>query len=79
MEILIGENNNTRSIIRADGEFDIVNIATPGILEPNSWVGFRIAFSNWMVLVFRENDQFPFMACNMQQFYPMNFYGIRSP
>lgn len=79
MEILLGEQNNTRSITLSDGAYETTNISTPGILEANSWTGFRIVFANWMVLVFRENDQFPFLACQMRQFYPMNFYGIRSP
>jgi hypothetical protein len=79
MEILIGENNNTRTITRSDGEWDTTNISTPGILDPTGWTGFRIVFANWMVLVYREHDQFPFIACQMRQFYPMNFYGIRTP
>lgn len=79
MEILLGEHNNTRSIIRRNGEEDVVNIPTPNILDPNSWTGFRVVFVNWMVLVFREGDFYPFMGWNMQEFYPMNFYGIRSP
>lgn len=79
MEILIGENNNTRSIIRRNGDEDVVNIPTPNILNANSWSGFRVVFSNWMVLVFREADEFPFMGVNMRDFYPIRFYGIRTP
>lgn len=79
VEVLIGENNNTRSMIRINGVDDVVSVATPNILDANSWTGFRIVFSNWMVLVFKEVDQFPFMAFNMQEFYTIGFYGIRTP
>lgn len=79
MEILIGESNNTRSIIRRNGVEDVVNISTPNILVADSWTGFRVVFTNWMVLVFREADQFPFMGFNMRDFYPVRFYGIRTP
>lgn len=79
MEILIGINNNTRSVIRRNGDEDVVSVATPGILNPNSWNGFRIAFANWMLLVFREGDEFPFMVFAMREFYPITFYGLRTP
>lgn len=79
IEVLIGENNNTRSFIRINGVDDVVSVATPNVLDGNSLTGFRIAFSNWVVMVFREVDQFPFMAYNMREFYPINFYGIRTP
>lgn len=79
MEILIGVNNNTQSIIRRNGEEDVVIANTPNILTPGVWNGFRIIFSNWVVMVFREGEQFPFMGFNMNEFYPIGFYGIRTP
>lgn len=79
MEILIGVNNNTNSIIRRNGAEDVVVAMTPNILRPGIWNGFRIVFGNWVVLVFREGDQFPFMGYNMEEFYPVEFYGIRTP
>lgn len=79
IEILIGTANNTRSVIRRNGVENVVDISTPGILENASWSGFRVVFANWMVLVFKEGDTFPFMGFNMQEFYPMTFYGIRTP
>lgn len=79
MEILLGEHNNTRSIIRRNGEEDVVNIETRNILNVEGWSGFRVVFVNWMVLVYREGDQFPFMGFNMVDFYPVRFYGIRAP
>lgn len=79
MEILLGVANNTRSIIRINGNTDVVNVSTPNILSEAGWSGFRIALANWMVLVFREADQFPFMGFIVQEFYNVNFYGLRTP
>lgn len=79
IEIHIGTHNNSRSIIRKNGRENVVDISTPEILNAKSWNGFRVVFVNWVVLVFREGDTFPFMAYNMQEFYPMGYYGIRTP
>lgn len=62
-----------------NGSEDVVNISIPGILDAGSWSGFRVVFTNSMVLVFRDGEPFPFMGFNMQEFYPMEFYGIRTP
>lgn len=79
IEVHLGVANNTRSLIRINGNEDVVDVSTPNLLNDAGWSGFRIVFANWMVLVWRETDDFPFMAFNMQQFYPINFYGLRTP
>lgn len=80
IEIFIGIANNTRSAIRRNGEStDVVNIRTPNILEGGRWNDFRVTWANFMVMVFQGNQQFPFMAWNMNEFWPINHYAVRSP
>jgi hypothetical protein len=79
LEIIIGSNNNTRSGIRRNQETtNVVVIPTPGILGSNQWNDFRITWANQVLLVFRDNEQFPFMAFTMSDFFPVGFYGLRS-
>lgn len=66
ISVMIGINNGTRSAIRINGQIDVVDIPTPGVLDPLRWTDFRIVWANWMVLVFRERDTFPFLAYNVQ-------------
>lgn len=79
VSILFGIDNGTRSAIRVDGREDVVSAITPNILEPNRWNDFRIVWANWMILVFRAQQEFPFLVWNMQQFYPFSHYAVRSP
>jgi len=78
IEILIGTTNNTRSVIRVNQETDVVTVPTPNILARNQWNDFRVTWDNQVILVFRGNNTFPFMAYTMQDFYPVNFYGLRA-
>lgn len=78
IEIFIGTENNTRSIIRRNQDINEVNIVTRGILRNNEWTGFRIAWANHAILVFREGEEWPFMGFTMIDFFPVNFYGLRS-
>jgi hypothetical protein len=79
LEIIIGANNNTRSVIRRNQEADVVIVPTPGILTNGQISGFRIVWANHIVLAFREGDEWPFLAYTMQDFYNVNFFGLRSP
>ncbi|KAG5668553.1 hypothetical protein PVAND_016491 [Polypedilum vanderplanki] len=79
IEIIIGAANNTRSIVRRNQETDVAVVPTPGILNENFWNGFRITWANHIVLIFREGDQFPFLAFTMMDFFNVNFYGLRTP
>jgi hypothetical protein len=79
LEISIGTNNNTRSSIRRNQEAtNVVIIPTPGIIRQGEWNDFRITWVNQILLVFRGNDQFPFMSFTMTDFFPVGFYGLRS-
>lgn len=77
-EVLIGISNNTRSAIRIDGQTEVVNISTPNILQDSRWNDFRIIWANWMVVIFRGNERFPFMVYNLESFWPVSNYGIRA-
>ena len=78
IEILIGTANNTRSVIRINEETDVVTVPTPNAIVPNQWNDFRVTWANQNVLVFRGNEQYPFMSYTMQDFFPVNFYGLRA-
>ncbi|XP_037025245.1 leucine-rich repeats and immunoglobulin-like domains protein 2 isoform X8 [Bradysia coprophila] len=78
IEIFIGSANNTRSVIRVNEETDVVTVPTPNAIQQNQWNDFRVTWANQNVLVFRSNETFPFMSYTMQQFFPVNFYGLRA-
>jgi Farnesoic acid 0-methyl transferase len=78
IEVLIGISDNTRSAIRRNGT-DVVNISTPNILQSDVGNVFRISWTNFVILVFRGAEQFPIMAYSMEDIFPVNFYGIRTP
>ncbi|KAG5666160.1 hypothetical protein PVAND_017639, partial [Polypedilum vanderplanki] len=78
IEIFIGAANNTRSIIRRNQETDVVTVPTPGIIRADQWNGFRITWANHAILVWREGEEWPFMGFTMTDFFPVNFYGLRS-
>lgn len=80
IEIFIGIANNTRSAIRRNGEAtDVVNIRTPSILGDGDWSDFRVVWSNFMILVFKGGEEFPFMVWNVNEFWLITHYAIRSP
>jgi hypothetical protein len=76
-DVLIGVSNNTRSAIRINSQNEVVNVSTPNILQAGRWNNFRVVWANFMVLVFKDNDIFPFMVYNMESFIPIAHYGIR--
>lgn len=78
IEIFIGTTNNTRSVIRVNDETVVATVPTPNIILQNQWNDFRVTWVNHNILVFRGNDPFPFMSFTMQDFFPVNFYGLRS-
>lgn len=78
IEIFIGIANNTRSIIRRNGDEDVVNISTPNILVSGRFNDFRVLWANFMISIFRGNEQFPFMVWNMDELWPINNYALRT-
>ena len=79
VEIHIGGNNNTISAIVRNQNIQVVNIPTPNIIRRGQSTGFRITWSNHVILVTREDQTYPFMAYTMEDWYSVNFYGLRSP
>lgn len=57
----------------------VVNASTPSILNPLEYRNFRITWVNQVILVFRGNDEFPFIAHSMEDMNEINFYGLKSP
>lgn len=78
LEIIIGSTNNTRSVIRSNQETDVVTVPTPNFVARGQWTDFRITWANQIVLVFRGNEQYPFMGFTMTHFFPVNFYALRA-
>lgn len=78
IEIFIGSTNNTRSVIRINDETNVVTVPTPNIIRSDQWNDFRVTWAQQNVLVFSGNDTFPFMSYTMQDFVPVNFYGLRA-
>lgn len=78
IEIILGSVNNTRSLIRVNQETDVVIVPTPNIVARNQWNDFRITWANQIILVYSGNSGFPFMGYTMQDFVPVNFYGLRA-
>ncbi|KAJ6641776.1 Leucine-rich repeat-containing protein 15 [Pseudolycoriella hygida] len=78
IEIFIGTSNNTRSIIRMNEETNVVTVPTLNIISPGQWNDFRVTWVSQSILVFYGIDRFPFMAFTMQDFFPVNFYGLRA-
>jgi len=78
IEIIIGTASNSRSVIRRNQETDVVIVPTPNIITRDQWNDFRVTWENRNILVFSGNDTFPFMAYTMQDFYNVNFYGLRA-
>lgn len=78
IEILIGTGNNTRSVIRINQETIVATVPTPNILTRDQWNDFRITWANQIILVFSGNNPFPFLGFTMQDFFNVNFYGLRA-
>lgn len=78
IEIFIGEENNTRSTIRLNQETNVVTLPTPNIIERDQWNDFRITWSYRGIFVYRGNAPFPLMYFYMQEYFPINYYGVRA-
>ncbi|XP_070492483.1 protein artichoke-like [Chironomus tepperi] len=79
VEIIIGARNNTVSTIIRNQDEEVAVARSPNIIRPGQWTGFRVTWANDVILVTREAQNFPFLAYNLQDIYPITFYGLRSP
>lgn len=78
LEIFIGTANNTRSTIRMNQETDVATVPTPNIIRSDQSNDFRVTWVNQAVLVYSGNAAFPFLGFTMQDFFPVDFIGLRA-
>ncbi|KAG4079776.1 hypothetical protein HA402_014907 [Bradysia odoriphaga] len=78
IEIVIGSMNNTKSLIRVNQETVVAIVPTPNIVARDQWNDFRVTWANQVILVYSGNNNLPFMGYTMQDFVPVNFYGLRA-
>jgi len=79
VEIVIGTNNNTLSAVIRNQDTEAVVARSPNIIRPGQWTGLRVTWANHVILVTREEQNYPFLAYNLQDIFPVQFYGLRSP
>ncbi|KAL7013794.1 hypothetical protein ACKWTF_015582 [Chironomus riparius] len=79
IEIIIGAQNNTRTIIQNSQGSIYADVSTPNILDLSQWRTFRVTWVNDVVLVFREDEKFPFIAQTIDRPFMIDFYGLKSP
>jgi hypothetical protein len=79
VEIVIGTNNNTLSTIIRNQDQEVVVANSPNIIRQGWWTGLRITWANHVILVTREGQNYPFLAYNLQDIFPIQFYGLSSP
>ena len=79
VEIVIGTNNNTLSTIIRNQGTRVVTAQSPNIIRQRNWTGLRITWVNNLILVTIEGQDFPFLAYNLEDIFPVQFYGLRSP
>ncbi|XP_070507779.1 carboxypeptidase N subunit 2-like [Chironomus tepperi] len=78
VEIVIGCCNNQRTRIVRNNSTDVAIVLSPGILNLDSWTGFRITWANNVILVYKEGQSYPYIAYTMEDYFQINFFGIRS-
>ncbi|XP_070495311.1 leucine-rich repeat-containing protein 15-like [Chironomus tepperi] len=79
VEIIIGARNNTVSTIVRNQGTEVVVAHSPNIIRAGFWTGLRVTWANHVILVSREGQNYPFLAYNLQDIFPVQFYGISSP
>ncbi|XP_070501428.1 carboxypeptidase N subunit 2-like [Chironomus tepperi] len=79
IDIIIGAQNNTRTIIQNNLGSIYANVSTPNILQASQWRTFRVTWVNNVILVFRGDERFPFIAHTMDRPFLIDFYGLKSP
>uniref|UniRef100_A0A1B0AZF3 Farnesoic acid O-methyl transferase domain-containing protein n=1 Tax=Glossina palpalis gambiensis TaxID=67801 RepID=A0A1B0AZF3_9MUSC len=77
-EIVIGESENSQSVIRKDGAENVVCLSTPHILNENEFQGFWINFKKNSIKLGCMNECSPFL-CHKDKELPEFYYlGIRT-
>jgi hypothetical protein len=79
VEIQLGVENNQRSVIRKNQSRNVANMSTPNILDYDDVNVFRVTWVDRVVLVFREGEEWPFMAYTLEDAFNIQYYGLKSP
>ncbi|CAG9801214.1 unnamed protein product [Chironomus riparius] len=70
-------NNDTIRIVR-NQDTDVAVIPTQRHFRIDAWNYYRITWARQVISVFEANEDFPFIAYTMQDWYPVNFLGLRA-
>ena len=77
IEIQIGQSRNRESNVLDQGVV-VFRDGTRNLLSETEKRNFIVGWRFGIVLVFRDGDQFPFMAYDMQNSFSVNFFGLRT-
>lgn len=77
LEVFIGGWKNSKSVIRKNRtKPDVVEAATPEILNGDEFRGFWIRWDGNVITVGKEGEGAPFMTYENTDSFPVNFVGI---
>lgn len=77
LEVFIGGWSNAKSVIRKNRtKPDVVEEATPGILDAGEFRGFWIRWSDNNITVGREGEAAAFLSYENNESFPVNYIGI---
>lgn len=77
-EIVIGESENTQTIIRKDGATNVASVSTPSILNENEFQGFWINFEKRSIKLGCMSDCSPFLCFKDKELPKFYYLGIRT-
>ncbi|XP_070492484.1 protein artichoke-like [Chironomus tepperi] len=75
LEIVFG--SDLIRIVRNQDE-DVAVVPNQNLFRLDAWNSYRITWVRNVISIFEGNDEFPFIAYTMRDFYPVNFMGLRS-
>lgn len=76
-EIFLGGWENSKSVIRKDGQKpDVVEVPTPGILNAGEFRGFWVRWYDNVITVGHEGDAAAFLSYDAGALFPVNYVGI---
>ncbi|KAH8413837.1 hypothetical protein KR222_009131, partial [Zaprionus bogoriensis] len=76
-EIFLGGWENTKSVIRKDGQKpEVAEVPTPDILNAGEFRGFWVRWYDNVITVGREGEAAAFLSYDAGVLFPVNFVGI---
>jgi Farnesoic acid 0-methyl transferase len=77
LEVFIGGWSNSKSVIRKNRtKPDVVEEATPAILDGGEFRGFWIRWTDNVIVVGREGEAAAFLSYDNPEAFPINFIGV---